>query len=289
LVASARADGGKVMGPVTAITPGYFRTMRIRLLRGRDVSWSDAKPTIVVSQAAANAYWPGESPLGKRVGFGPRDTVGFEVVGVVNDTRARGITVDAPLMTYLSYAGATNVARTMSLVVRGRGDAAAIAATTRAAILEIDRTLPIYNMQPVTQVIDASLGQSRLNTTLLSIFAMVALALAAVGIYGVISYSVTLRQQEIGVRMALGASSNNVLALVLREGGLLAVAGTLVGLVGAYFATGLVQSWLFGIGRADVATIAETAGVLVAIALLASYLPARRASRVDPLVAMRGD
>jgi predicted permease len=289
LVGSARADGGKVMGPVTAITPGYFRTMRIRLLRGRDVSWSDAKPTIVVSQAAANAYWPGESPLGKRVGFGPRDTVGFEVVGVVNDTRARGITVDAPLMTYLSYAGATNVARTMSLVVRGRGDAAAIAATTRAAILEIDRTLPIYNMQPVTQVIDASLGQSRLNTTLLSIFAMVALALAAVGIYGVISYSVTLRQQEIGVRMALGASSNNVLALVLREGGLLAVAGTLVGLVGAYFATGLVQSWLFGIGRADVATIAETAGVLVAIALLASYLPARRASRVDPLVAMRGD
>jgi ABC-type antimicrobial peptide transport system permease subunit len=105
----------------------------------------------------------------------------------------------------------------------------------------------------------------------------------------VISYSVTLRQQEIGVRMALGASSNNVLALVLREGGLLAVAGTLVGLIGSYFATGLVQSWLFGIGRADAATIAETAGVLVAIALLASYLPARRASRVDPLVAMRGD
>jgi ABC-type antimicrobial peptide transport system permease subunit len=213
----------------------------------------------------------------------------MEVVGVVNDTRARGITVDTPLMTYLSYAGATNVARTMSLVVRGRGDAASIAAATRAAILEIDRTLPIYNVRPVTQVIDASLGQSRLNTTLLSTFAAVALALAAVGIYGVISYSVTLRQQEIGVRMALGASSGNVLALVLREGVLLAIAGTLVGLGGAYFATGLVQSWLFGIGRADVATIAGTACVLVAISLVASYLPARRAARVDPLVAMRGD
>jgi predicted permease len=289
LIGSTRADGGKVMGPATAITPGYFRTMRMRLLRGRDVSWSDAKPTIVVSQAAANAYWPGESPIGKRIGFGQRDTVGFEVVGVVNDTRARGITVDTPLMIYLSYAGATNVARTMSLVVRGRGDATAIAAATRAAILEIDRTLPVYAVRPVTQVINDSLGQSRLNTTLLTIFAVVALALAAVGIYGVISYSVTLRQQEIGVRMALGASSSNVLTLVLREGGLLALVGTLVGLGGAYFATGLVQSWLFGVGRADVMTIAGTSVVLIAIALLASYLPARRAAKVDPLVAMRGD
>jgi len=289
LMGSARADGGQVMGPVTAVTPGYFRTMSIRLLRGRDVAWTDPKPTLVVSQAAANAYWPGESPIGKRIAFGRRDTVGLEVVGIVNDTRARGITANTPLMVYLSYAGAANIARSMSLVVRGRGDAAAIAATTKAAIREIDRTLPIYNVSPVTQVIDQSLGQSRLNTTLLTIFAVVALALAAVGIYGVISYSVTLRQQEIGVRMALGASSGNVLALVLREGGLLAIVGTLVGLVGAYFATGLVQSWLFGIGRADVTTIAGTACMLVAIALLASYLPARRASRVDPLVAMRGD
>ena len=289
IIGSARADGGKVMGPVTAITPGYFRAMRMRVLRGRDVSWADAKPTIVVSQAAANAYWPGESPIGRRLAFGRRDTVGLEVVGVVNDTRARGITADTPLMVYLSYSGAANIARTMSLVVRGRGDAASVTATTRAAILEIDRTLPVYNVQPVTQVIDNSLGQSRLNTTLLGIFAMVALVLAAVGIYGVISYSVTLRQQEIGVRMALGASSRNVLALVLREGGLLALGGTMVGLAGAYFATGLVQSWLFGIGRADVTTIAGTAAVLVAIALVASYLPARRAARVDPLVAMRGD
>jgi len=144
-------------------------------------------------------------------------------------------------------------------------------------------------VRPVTQVINDSLGQSRLNTTLLTIFAVVALALAAVGIYGVISYSVTLRQQEIGVRMALGASSSNVLTLVLREGGLLALVGTLVGLGGAYFATGLVQSWLFGVGRADVMTIAGTSVVLIAIALLASYLPARRAAKVDPLVAMRGD
>ena len=289
IIGSSRADGGKIMGAATAITPGYFRTMRMRLLRGRDVSWSDARPTIVVSLAAANAYWPGESPIGKRLGFGQRDSVGFEVVGVVNDTRARGITVDSPVMVYLSYPGATNVARTMSIVVRGRGDQAAIAAATRAAVLEIDRTLPLYAVRSVSELIDQSLGQSRLNTTLLGIFAMVALVLAAVGIYGVISYSVTLRQQEIGVRMALGASARNVLALVLREGGVLAIAGTLVGLGGAYFATALVQSWLFGIDRTDSATIVGTAGVLVAIALIASYVPARRASRVDPIVAMRQD
>jgi putative ABC transport system permease protein len=147
----------------------------------------------------------------------------------------------------------------------------------------------VYNVRSVTELIDQSLGQSRLNTTLLSIFATVALVLSAVGIYGVISYSVTLRQQEIGVRMALGASSRDVLSLVLREGGILAVAGTVFGLVGAYFATRLVQSWLFGIGRTDVPTIAGMAGVLVAMALMASYVPARRAARVDPIVAMRGD
>jgi len=289
LMGSSRADGGKITGAATAITPGYFRTMRMRLLRGRDVSWSDPKPTLVVSLSAANAYWPGESPIGKRIAFGQRDSIGLDVVGVVNDTRARGITVETPPMVYLAYPGATSIARTMSLAVRGRGDQAAIVATTRAAVAEIDRTLPVYNVRSVSELIDQSLGQSRLNTTLLSIFAIVALVLAAIGIYGVISYSVTLRQQEIGVRMALGASSGDVLSLILREGGILAVAGTVVGLGGAYYATRLVQSWLFGIGRTDVPTIAGMAAVLVAMALAASYVPARRAARVDPIVAMRED
>ena len=289
IIGSARADGGKIMGAATAVTPGYFRTMHMRLLRGRDVSWSDTRPTIVVSLAAANAYWPGESPIGKRLGLGARDSIGFEVVGVVNDTRARGIAAETAPMVYLAYSGATSVARTMSLVIRGRGDQAATAAATRAAVFEIDRTLPLYAVRSVTELIDQSLGQSRLNTMLLGVFAAVALVLAAVGIYGVISYSVTLRQQELGVRMALGASSHDVLALVLREAGVLALTGAAVGLGAAYFATGLVQSWLFGIGRTDPATIAGTAGVLVAIALIASYVPARRAAGVDPLVAMRVD
>jgi putative ABC transport system permease protein len=287
LIGSSVADGGRINGPVTAITPGYFRAMHMRLLRGRDVAWSDARPTLVVSRSAANAYWPGQSPLGKRVAFGARDSIGLEVVGVVNDTRGRGIAVATPPMVYMSYAAATSIARTMSLTVRGRGDPASITATTRRAVAEIDRTLPLYAVRSVNELIDQSLGQSRLNTTLLGGFAIVALLLAAVGIYGVISYSVTMRQQEIGVRMALGAGARTVLTLVLREAGTLALAGTLVGLVGAYFATTLVQSWLFGIGRADAPTIAGTAGTLVLIALIASYVPARRAARVDPIIAMR--
>jgi len=274
---------------VTAITPGYFRTMGMRVLGGRDVAWSDARATLVVTQSAARSFWPNESPIGKTVAFGAKDTVGLEVVGVVNDTRARGITVDAPPMIYMSYAGATNVARSMSIVVRGRGDIASVLATTKRAVLEIDRTLPLFNARPVTELIDQSIGQSRLNTTLLSMFAAVALVLAVIGIYGVISYSVAQRTQEIGVRMALGAAQGDVLRLILREGTGLAVAGVALGVAGAYLATRFIGSWLFGIDQNDPLTIAVMALSLVAIAVAASYLPARRATRVDPLVAMRAD
>jgi putative ABC transport system permease protein len=192
-------------------------------------------------------------------------------------------------MIYMHYSGATNIARTMSIVVRGRGDVTAVTATTKQAVREIDRTLPLFQPRAVVELIDQSIGQPRLNTTLLTLFALVALVLAAIGIYGVISYSVTQRTQEIGVRMALGAQQGDVLRLVLREGAALAAAGVVIGVGGAFIATPLIRSWLFGIERTDPATIAGTALSLVAIALAASYLPARRASRVDPLVAMRAD
>jgi predicted permease len=277
------------MGAATAVTPGYFRTMSMRLLQGRDVAWSDVRATLVVSQSAAQQYWPGTSAIGRRIAFGSRDTIGLEVVGVVNDAHARGITTDAPPMIYMHYSGATNIARSMSIVVRGRGDAAAVMATTKQAVHEIDRTLPLYQMQAVTDLISQSIGQPRLNTTLLTVFAFVALVLAVIGIYGVISYSVTQRTQEIGVRMALGAQQRDVVQLVLREGAGLAAAGVVFGVGGAFVATPLIRSWLFGIEGTDPATIVGTALSLVAIALAASYLPARRAARVDPLVAMRAD
>ena len=289
LIGASRSPSERLMGNVTAVTPGYFRAMSIRILQGRDAAWSDARATLVVSQAAARTFWPGQSPLGKRIAFGASDTLGLEVVGVVNDTRARGITVDVPPMIYMSYAGATSIARTMSIVVRGRGDATSVTATTKRAVLEIDRTLPLFNARPVTDLIDQSIGQSRLNGTLLAIFAVVAFVLAIIGIYGVISHSVTQRTQEIGVRMALGAQQSDVLGLVLREGAALAALGVVVGVGGAFIATPLIRSWLFGIENTDATTITATALLLVLVSVAASYLPARRASRVDPLVAMRAE
>jgi predicted permease len=289
LIGVQRPDAEKLMGAVTAITPGYFRTLGMRQLQGRDVAWSDAQPGLVVSQTAARQFWPGQSAIGKRVAFGPRDTVGLEVVGVVSDAHNRGLTTDAPAMIYMAYAGATRIARTMSIVVRGRGDAAAVSATTKEAMREIDRTLPLFNVQSVSSLIDQSVGQSRLNTMLLAFFAVVAVVLAIIGIYGVVSYSVAQRTQEIGVRMALGARQSDVMRLVLREGTGLAAIGVVVGVVGAFGATPLIRSWLFGIERTDPRTIVGAAVGLIVIALGASLMPARRASRVDPLVAMRAD
>ena len=281
--------GEQLMGAATAVTPGYFRALAIPVVQGRDVDWNDPDPKLLVSQAAARQYWPGQSPIGKRIAFGMKDTLGLEVVGVVADSRSRGITTDVPAMIYMAYAGATRVARTMTLVVRGRGDAGAVLATTKAVVREIDPTLALYNVRTVDDIIQQSIGQPRLNTMLLSFFAFVAVALAIIGIYGVVSYSVAQRTQEIGVRMALGAGQRDVMSLILREGGALAVVGVVVGVGGALVATRFIQSWLFGIERMDAATILVTAAGLIVVAVGASYLPARRASRVDPLVAMRAD
>ena len=281
--------GEKLMGMATAITPGYFRTLGMPVTRGRDIEWSDARTSLVVSEAAAKLYWPGQSAIGKRIAFGDRDTLGLEVVGVVTDAHNRGLTTDASAMIYMAYSGATRIARTMTIVARGRGDVGSVLATTKQAVHEIDPTLPLYNPQSVTQIIEQLMGQPRLNTVLLAFFAVVAVVLAVIGIYGVVSYSVAQRTQEIGVRMALGARQNDVLRLILREGAVLAAIGVVIGVGGAYLATPLIRSWLFGIERTDVTTIAGTALGLVIVALAASYLPARRASKVDPLVAMRAD
>jgi putative ABC transport system permease protein len=284
----ARA-GEQLMGAVTAVTPGFFRTLAMRIAEGHDVEWSDARPSLLVSEAAARQYWPGQSAVGKRIAFGAKDTLGLEVVGVVADSHSRGLTIDAPAMIYMAYSGATGFGRTMTMVVRGRGDAGAVLATTKAVVHEIDPTLALFQVRTVDDIIQQSLGQPRLNTMLLGFFACIAVALAIIGIYGVVSYSVAQRTQEIGVRMALGAGRRDVMSLILREGGALAMTGVVVGVAGALVATRFIQSWLFGIERMDPATILATAASLIVVAVGASYLPARRASRVDPLVAMRAD
>jgi putative ABC transport system permease protein len=166
---------------------------------------------------------------------------------------------------------------------------AALIAASRSALREVNPTLPLYNARTLRSVIDQSVAQPRFNTVLLSLFAGMALLLAAIGIYGVISYSVTQRQQELGVRIALGAQTADVMRMVLGEGAMLAMLGVVVGLVGAFCATPLIGSWLFGIGTSDLRTFVAVAAALVGVALVASYLPARRATRVDPLIAMRGE
>lgn len=279
----------QLMSAITAVTPGYFRTTKIRLLRGREFEWSDSRPALIVSQAAAQRFWPNEDPIGKRVAFGRRDTLGLEVVGVAADSRARSLTTDPAPVLYMAYSGAASVARSLTLIVRGPGDVASIVAAAKSALREIDPKLPLFNVQPLRDIVDQSIAQPRLNTTLLGIFATMALLLAAIGIYGVVSFSVAQRTQEIGVRMALGARQSDVFRLVLREGAALAAVGVVVGLIVAVAATSVIQSWLFGIERSDPATLAGTAAILIGIALAASWLPALRATRVDPLIAMRAE
>ncbi len=289
LIGRPLSPGEKLMGAVTPVTPGYFRTLGIRVMQGRDVAWSDPQIKLLVSQSAARQYWPGEAALGKRIAFGPRDTLGLEVVGVVADTRNRGLSADAVPMIYMSYAGAANLARSMTLAVHGRGDVGAVVATTKQVVREIDPTLPLFNVQTLNDIVGQSVGQPRLNTTLLAYFALIAVVLAVIGIYGVVSYSVTQRTQEIGVRMALGAQHGDVVRLILREGGALATLGVALGIIGTFGATPLIRSWLFGIESTDPRTIVGTAVGLIVVAVAASYVPARRASRVDPLIAMRRD
>jgi len=286
LIGRPSPTGEPLMVAATAITPGYFRALDMPLLGGADVSWT--RNDIVVSEGAARYFWPGESPIGKRIGLG-RDSVGLEVVGIVRDAHNRGLAVDPPPMIYLSYKSAASIARSMTLVVRGAGDQAALVATTKRVLRELDPVLPLYNVQTVREIVDQSVAQPRLNTTLMTLFAGVAVVLAVIGIYGVVSYSVTQRAHEIGVRVALGAQRGDILRLVLREGATLAAVGAILGVAGALAGTMLIRSWLFGIERTDPMTIAATALGLVLVAMLASYLPARRAAHVNPVMAIRGD
>jgi predicted permease len=275
-----------VMSNAMAVTPGYFRSMGIRLVGGEDVSWTAQQ--LVVNEALAKRFWPNESAIGRRIGFG-RDSVGMPIVGIVADVRNRGLGEEPTPMIYMAYQSAANIVRTLTFVVRGRGGTETVVSAMKAALREVDPGVPLYAVQTVTAQVDASIAQPRLNTTMLTLFAGIAVVLAVLGIYGVVSYSVTQRSQEMGVRMALGAQRGDVVYMVLREGLLLAGVGAMIGLFGALGGTTVIRGWLYGIERNDPATMAGAAAVLVVVALLASYLPAMRAARVDPVRAMRAE
>ncbi len=281
------------------VYPGYFRTMRIPILRGRDITDSDdvrAPGTVVINDYMARRYWPGEDPIGKRITFDDPKSNPYwlTVVGVVKNT-VRGNWASPPeeevFVPYLQnhpYLESSAMPFSyVTLVVRTTGDPAAVAPDIRTAIHSIDRSAPISEVQTMEDVVDGATGESRFYMVLLGALATVALVLAAVGIYGVMSYSVSRRTHEIGIRMALGAQGRDVLKLVVFEGILLAMVGVAVGVGGALTLSHLMAGLLYGTRPTDPATLVAVVVLLSGVALAASYIPARRASKVDPIVALR--
>jgi len=276
------------------VSPSYLATMRIPLLRGRNFTENDRDPkhpVVLVNQTFVRRWWPNEDPIGKRIQFGGSNPAESRnplaaVVGVVGDVKQYGFDSQPKTEVYLS-----NLERPRNytvLVVRtSTSRPLQLDAAVRKAIQEVDKDQPLFNVQTMQQVVNASFGERRVSVFLLAMFAALALALAAVGIYGVMSYSVTQRTHEIGVRMALGARGADVLRMVMWQAFRLALIGLGIGLVLALTATRAISSLLFGIRATDPVTYAGLALILALVAALASYVPGRRATRVDPVVALR--
>ena len=275
------------------VGPDYFRTLEIALRRGRlltEQETQDAPRAAVINEALAKKYFPGEDPIGKRITFGnPQapDATWWNIVGIIADVRQSSLDKDAYPQIFRVYK--QNPARAMTVVMRTAGEPTSMANTLRQEVWSLDRQQPLHNVRTLEQVLAESIARPRFNTLLITILAGVALVLAAVGIYGVISYSVTQRTHEIGVRMALGASSSNVLRLVVGHGMFLAGVGLALGVVGAFAVTRIMGSLLYGVSASDPLTYIVLVVTLGIIALIASYIPARRAMRVDPVIALRNE
>ncbi|HYL97919.1 MAG TPA: ABC transporter permease, partial [Blastocatellia bacterium] len=272
-----------------AVSPDYFRTLGIPLLEGRVFGEQDGPKTgdvVVINQALAERYLPGEDPVGKHLILGDSQV---RIVGMVGDVRQSGLAQPALPTLFLScdQSPLTDGSDTVSLAVRGKLDASQLVSIVRGQILAVDRAQPVYNEKPMSQVIADSSSDARLNTLLLAVFAGLALVLAAVGVYGVISYYYAERTREIGIRMALGALPSSVRLMALRQGATLAAAGVGIGLGLAFALTRTLSSLLYSVKAIDPEAYAAMVGLLLAITLVACYVPARRASKVDPISALR--
>jgi putative ABC transport system permease protein len=279
---------------VARVTPGYFRTLGVRLLRGRTFTWQDdetAPLVAIVDETFANTWFANQDPIGRRIkinaghvppGMPPPPWV--TVVGVVNHVKNYGIDQESRVEVYLPYLQSTVTA--LNLVVKGK-DVAALGQAMRQAVREADPTLPVYAVRTMDEYLARTMTSKRLMLILLALFGGVALTLAAVGLYGVMSYAVSQRTSEIGIRMALGARRRDVLTLVVGHGMLLTAGGVIIGLAGAYALTRLMTTLLFGVSATDPITFAGVAALLATVAFLATWLPARRAAGVDPLIALR--
>jgi putative ABC transport system permease protein len=277
------------------VGPDYFDTVGVRLLTGRKFTPQDDQDhpgVALVNESFAKHYFPNENPLGQRMKPGPPGRIWkgqklttFEIVGIVHDVKLAGLDAPSEPAYYLPASQAP--LEDMMLLVRTTTDPLSIVGGVRQAVWSIDPNQPISNVTTLEKVVDESVAQRRLNMLLMGLFGGLALLLSAVGIYGLLSHAVTQRTQEMGIRMALGAQVGDVLKLVLRQGMMLAVAGEVIGLVGAFALTRLMRGLLFGVTPNDAMTFVVVAGVLAVVTFLACYIPARRATKVDPLVALR--
>ncbi len=273
-----------------SVSADYFKAMGIPLRRGRLFTERDTKDSprvALINETMAKKIFSDEDPIGKRITFDNRqkNPEWFEIVGIVGDVKQYGLDQLTTMQTYEPFTQQTFPY--MTLVVRTVGDPANLSGAIRSEILKLDKEQPATNIKTLNEFFSTSIAQQRFSVVLLAVFAAVALVLAAVGIYGVLSYAVTQRTHEIGIRMALGAGRRDVLRLVVGQGMLLTAIGVVGGLVAAFALTRLMASLLFGVTATDAVTFGSVASVLLVVALLACYIPARRATKVDPLVALR--
>jgi putative ABC transport system permease protein len=273
-----------------SINPEYFRTLEIRLLRGREFTARDtlsAPPVLIINESMARRFWPeypnGQDPIGQRIlmGINPQPA---EIVGIVADVR-QGLDSELRPGIYRAYAQSPQPA--VSFAVRSEGDPARLIGSVRNQVLAIDPDQPISDVRTMEDMVEGTLGQRRLVMRLLGLFAGVALLLAMVGMYGVIAYSVAQRTPEVGVRMALGAHPQDILRLLVRQGLFMTITGVVLGLVGAFGLTRVLNSFLFQVSATDPATFTGIALLFIVVAFSAIYIPVRHATRIDPMAVLR--
>jgi putative ABC transport system permease protein len=280
-----------------AVTPAFFETMRMRLIRGRTLTERDAQDAplvVVVNQTLVDRYFPHVDPIGKRLEIGFSDPPRWrEIVGVVADVKAAGLDQDTPVQVYTAYlqmpSFPSSTVSPITVLARTAGDPALLGANIHVAILAVDRSQPVYAIQPMTEVVSKSIAQRRLSLILLAFFAASAMLLAAIGVYGVMSFVVAQRTSEIGIRMALGARAGQVAWHVQRQGMTLVAAGLVAGLGGGLLLTRYLSTLLFRVDARDPIIFGVSGAMLTLVSIAACWLPARRASRVDPLTALRNE
>jgi predicted permease len=292
------SPGANAKGDWQIVSDGAIEALGERIVRGRSLAASDtaqSEPVVLINQTFEKLYFSGREALGGRVRMGSNreDRPWMTVVGIVRDERHNGMTGAIKEKFYVPHSqfalqtGFTS--RNMTLLVRTKAAPMSLAGPIKAEVKRLDPAMPVANVRPMTDVVDASIATPRLTGSLLTIFAALALALAAIGVSGVLAYLVSRRRREIGIRMALGASRANVIGLIVRRGAATAAVGIVAGVIAAFFLTRLMQGLLYGVAPRDFGTFAGVSLLLLAIALVASAVPAFRAARVSPLEAFRSE